>query len=98
MLLETAYKIIAIILHSRLLPIEESLDHEIQRGSRPGRGCMDSIFTIKTAIKKCIEHGLESWELILEIVDETDKVWCPEGASRYLRALHNDFKVKQSMM
>ena len=98
MVLETAYKIIAIILHSRLLPIEESLDHELQCGSRPGRGCMDPIFTIKTAIKQRIEHGLESWVLFLKIVDDTDKVWCPEEASRFFRALHNDFKVKQSMM
>ena len=32
MLLEIAYKIIAIILHSRLLPIEESLEHEHNAG------------------------------------------------------------------
>ena len=30
MLLEIVYKIIAIILHLRLLPIEESLDHKPQ--------------------------------------------------------------------
>ena len=52
MLLEMAYKIIAIILHSKLLPIEESLEHELQCRFRPGRGCMDAFFTIKTAIKK----------------------------------------------
>ena len=48
MLLEIAYKIIAIILHSRLLPIEESLDDEPQCGFRPGRGCMDAISHQKT--------------------------------------------------
>ena len=37
MLLEILYKIIAIILHSRLLPIEESLDHEPHCGFCPGR-------------------------------------------------------------
>ena len=36
MLLETSYKIIAIILHARLLLIEESLDHESPCGFRPG--------------------------------------------------------------
>ena len=35
MLLEVAYKIIAIILHSRLLPIQEGLDNEPQCGFRP---------------------------------------------------------------
>ena len=74
MLLETAYKIIAKILHSRLLPIEENLDHEPQCGFHPGRGCMDAIFTIKTAIKKRSEHGLESWVLFLDLVKAFDRV------------------------
>ena len=65
MLLETAYKIIAIILHSRLLPIEESLDHEPQCGFRPDRGCIDAIFTVKTALRKRREHGKESWVFFL---------------------------------
>ena len=52
MLLKVAFNIIVTILHSRLLPIEESLDHEPQCGFRPGGGCMDGIFTVKTAIKK----------------------------------------------
>ena len=43
MLLEAAYKIIAIILHARLLPIEESIDHESQCGFRPRRGCTDAV-------------------------------------------------------
>ena len=56
-LLEVAYKIIAILLHMRLLPIQESLDHEPQCGFRPGRGCTNAIFTIKIAVKKRREHG-----------------------------------------
>ena len=38
MILEIAYKIIAINLHIRLPSIEGHLDHESQRGFRPGRG------------------------------------------------------------
>ena len=52
MLLEAAYKIVALLLHERLLPIEEGLDHEGQCGFRPGRGCADAIFTVKMAMKK----------------------------------------------
>ena len=52
MLLETAYKIVANILHSRLLPIEESLDHEPQCGFRPERECIDAIYTVKMALRK----------------------------------------------
>ena len=36
MLLGAAYKIVCIILHERLLPIEEGLDHESQCGFPPG--------------------------------------------------------------
>jgi len=60
MLLETAYKIVAIILHSRLLPIEESLNHKPQCGFRPERGCIDAIYTVKMALRKRREHGKES--------------------------------------
>ena len=59
MLLEIAYKIIA-ILHDRLLPMEEGLDHESQCGFRPGRECTYAMFTIKMAFKKRREHDLES--------------------------------------
>ena len=52
MLLEIAYKIIAIILHARLLSIEESLDHESVCGFRPKRGCMDCIFRITMVLQR----------------------------------------------
>ena len=52
MLLEIAYKIIAIILLKRLRPIAEGLDHESQCGFRPGRGCVDAVFTVKLVLKK----------------------------------------------
>ena len=74
MLLEVAYKIIAILLHSRLLPIQEGLDHEPQCGFRPGRGCTDAIYTVKIALKKRREHGLESWVFFLDLVKAFDRV------------------------
>ena len=74
MVLEVAYKIVAIILHGRLLPIEESLDHEAQCGFRPGRGTMDAIYTVRQAIKKRREHGLETWIVFLDLVKAFDRV------------------------
>ena len=109
MLLEAAYKICAIIIHSRLLPIEESLDHESQCGFRPGRSCTDSIFTIKIALKKRREHGQESWVLFLDLVKAFDRVprellWMilekfgvPAKLIRLLKCLHNNFTVKFSI-
>ena len=74
MLLEAAYKIVCIILHGRLLPIQEGLDHEAQCGFRPGRGCTDAVFTVKMAMKKRREHGLESWILFIDLVKAFDRV------------------------
>ena len=48
MLLEAAYKIVAILLLNRLQPIAESLDQEQQCGFRPGRGTSDAIFNVRT--------------------------------------------------
>ena len=75
-LLEAAYKIVASsILHQRLLPIEEGLsDHEAQCGFRPGRGCSDGVFTVKMALRKRREHGLESWVVFIDLVKAFDRV------------------------
>jgi len=105
-LLESAYKIVAIIIHTRLLPIQESLPIEPQCGFRPGRGCMDAIFTMKSAVRKRREHGQESWILFLDLVKAFDRVprellWSvlsklgvPDKVIRLLKALHVDYKVK----
>ena len=111
MLLETAYKIVAIIINGRLLPIEEGLapEHESQCGFRPGRGCTDAIFTVKLAMKKRREHGLESWILFLDLVKAFDRVprellWSilgklgvPPKLIQLLKSLHSRFTVKFSV-
>ena len=106
MLLEAAYKIIAIILHARLLPIEETINPESQCGFRPGRGCTDAVYTVKIAMKKRREHGLESWILFIDLVKAFDRVpremlWIvleKFGVSpkiiRLLQSLHAHVEVK----
>ena len=74
MLLETAYKILAIIMHNRLQPLVGQLDHEAQCGFRQGRGCTDAVFSIKLALKKRKEHNLETWVLFLNVVKAFDRV------------------------
>ena len=77
MLLEVAYKIVALILHMRLTLICESidhLDHEMQCGFRGKRGCADAIFTLKQLIRKRREHGLETWVLFIDLVKAFDRV------------------------
>ena len=105
-LLESAYKIVANIIHARLLPIQESLSIEPQCGFRPGRGCMDAIFTMKSAVRKRREHGQESWILFLDLVKAFDRVprellWLAlsklgvhDKMLRLLKALHTNYEVK----
>ena len=105
MLLETAYKITAIILHDRLRPFVEGLEHKAQCGFRPGRGCADGVFTVKLVMKKRREHGLESWILFLDLVKAFDRVlrgmlWTvlelfgvPLKLIRLLKSLHANVQV-----
>jgi len=74
MLLEAAYKVIAILIHERLQPVVSTLDHESQCGFRPGRGCQDAIFSVKLAMKKRREHNNEIWILFLDLVKAFDRV------------------------
>jgi exonuclease III len=106
MLLEIAYKIVAKIVHQRLLPIAESLDHESQCGFRPGRGCNDAVFAVKLAMKKRREHSQETWILFLDLVKAFDRVprellWIvlerfgvPPKLINILKALHKNIYVK----
>ena len=106
MLLETAYKIIAIILHDRLRPIQEELDMEQRCGFCTGRGCTDCVFTVKIALKKRREHGLETWVLFLDLVKAFDRVpremlWTilerfgvPAKLVRLSKSLHANVQVK----
>jgi len=74
MLLEVLYKVIANIIKTRLTPIQESLEQESQCGFRPGRGCSDASFSLRMAIKKRREHGMETWVLLLDLVKAFDRV------------------------
>ena len=105
MLLEVAYKIVAIVIHKRLQPLIESLDHENQCGFRQGRGCTDAVFTVKMALKKRREHNLETWVLFIDLVKAFDRVprdmlWLillkfgvSEKLVDVLKRLHKNFKV-----
>ena len=105
-LLETACKIIPIILHSPLLPIKENLDHEPQCGFIPDLGCIDAFFSVKTALQKQWEHGKESWVPFLGLVKAFDdvprqllwlilqKFWVPTKLTSHLKPLHESFTIK----
>ena len=66
----------------------------------------DAVFTVKTALKKRREHGLETWVLFLDLVKAFDRVpremlWLilkkfgvPEKLIFLLKALHENVLVK----
>ena len=109
MMLEVAYKVISILLHMRLTPIAEGLDHESQCGFRPARGCADGIFTVKLAMKKRREHGCQTWLYFLDLVKAFDRVprellWdamlklgVPSKLVELLKLLHVEVKVQFSV-
>ena len=100
MLLETAYKIIAIFLHDRLQPIEDGLDHGDQCQFRLKGGCADAVFAVNLTRKKRREHGQETWVLFLDLVKAFDcvarelllevlrKFGVPNKLIRLLESLH----------
>ena len=106
MLFESAYKVIAIILHERLQSIVSNIEHESQCGFRPGKGCQDAILTVKVARKKRREHSKETWILFLDLVKPFDRVprellWSVlekfgvhTKLVRIIKALHQNFRVK----
>ena len=85
------------------------MDHEAQCGFRPGRGCADAVFAVKTALRKRREHGLETWVMFLDLVKAFDRVprellWkilekfgVPEKLIFLLRSLHRNVVVKFSV-
>ena len=106
MLLESLYKIIAVLIHTRPQPLIEGLDRESQCGFRKDRGCVDAVFSVKLAIKKRREHNLETWILFLDLVKVFDRVprellWmvlekfgAPAKLVSLLKSLHSGFQVK----
>jgi len=107
MLLEVMYKIAANIIKFRLTPIQESLEQESQCGFRLlGRGCTDAPFSLRMAIKKRREHELETWVLLLNLVNAFGRVprtllWqvmrrfgVHDKIMRLLEALHDTANVR----
>ncbi len=71
-----------------------------------GDVCLDLIFTLKQLIRKCVEHGLDSWLLFIDLVKAFDRVprellWnvlqlqgVPNKLISLLKAMHKSVKVK----
>jgi len=107
MLMEAAPKLISSIVSSRIkenILIEEGLEE--QNGFMPRRGCRDGIFSLKLALQKRREHGLDTWAVFVDLIKAfdsvpreslyrvLDKFGVPPKMKRIIINLHSDLIVK----
>jgi exonuclease III len=74
MLLDSMAKIVASIISVRLLNILKDFGLEEQNGFMPNRGCADGTFSLKLALQKRKEHGLDSWVVFIDLIKAFDSV------------------------
>ena len=105
--MEAAPKLISYIVSSRIkenILIEEGLEE--QNGFMPRRGCRDGIFSLKLALQKRREHGLDTWAVFVDLIKAfdsvpreslyrvLDKFGVPPRMKRIIINLHSDLIVK----
>jgi hypothetical protein len=73
-LLNTAYKIFAHVLHARLLPYAEQQVGEYQCGFRRNRSTIDHLFSIRQIMEKCYEYNITTHHLFVDFKNAYDKV------------------------
>ena len=106
MLLNTLVKIVGNILSSRLQDLLTKIGLESQNRFMKMCGCIDGVFSLKVALKKRKEHGLDSWVAFVDLVKAFDRVprgmlihvlqkyGAPEKFCNLISRLHSGVKVK----
>jgi hypothetical protein len=85
-LLNTVYKIFAILLHNRIYIEVEHKIGEYQMGFRPNRSTIDNIFIICQIYEKCHEHNIELHNVFVDFMQAFDSVnrpMVPECLKQY---------------
>ena len=76
MLMEAAPKLVSSIIVSRInkfILVKEWLEE--QNDFMPNRGCRDGISSLKLALQKRREHGLDTWAVFVDLVKAFDSVF-----------------------
>jgi len=84
-LLNTVYKIFAILLHNRICTEVEHKIGEYQMGFSPNRS-IDNIFIIRQIFEKCHEHNIELHNIFIDSMQAFDSVnrpMIPECLKQY---------------
>jgi hypothetical protein len=74
MLLNTVYKIYAILLNKRLSEIIENKLGDYQMGFRPNRSTIDNIFIVQQIFEKCYEYNIELHNIFIDYSQAFDNV------------------------
>jgi sorting nexin-29 len=85
-LLNTVYKIFAILLHNRICTAVEQKIGEYQMSFRPNRSTIDNIFIIRQIYEKCHEHNTELHNAFVDFMQAFDSVnrpMIPECLKQY---------------
>jgi hypothetical protein len=106
MLLEIGSKLVSSIIATRLGKHLGVVGMEEQCGFMSGRGCSDATFNLKNALKKRLEHNLDSYALFIDLVKAFDSVprdglmkllpkfGIPDELVKIIKRMHEGIKVK----
>ena len=73
-MLNTAYKIFAIILYQRLADFTEAILRDYQSGFRPNRSTIDNIFMVRQIIEKCHEYNVDIYNIFIDYTHAFDSI------------------------
>jgi hypothetical protein len=73
-LLNTAYKILAILLNKRLIQIIANKLGDFQMGCRTNRSTIDNIFIVRQIFEKCHEYNIELNNIFIDYTHAFDSV------------------------
>ena len=73
-ILNTAYKILSIILCERLKPYLSSIIGPYQYGFRPGKSTVDQMFTLRQILEKTREFNIDTHHLFIDFKQAYDSI------------------------
>ena len=73
-MLNTAYKIFAVLLNKILIENTENKPEDNQMGFRPNRSTIDNIFIVRQIFEKSHEHNIELYNILVDYTHAFDSV------------------------
>jgi sorting nexin-29 len=74
-LINSAAKVLEMVLKNRLVPLAEEWLSDLQAGFRPARGCNDLHFILQEAVSSRREQELPSFVVFIDVKKAYDCTW-----------------------